>query len=158
MLRSFVGNIIQNLSSAIDSFITYIQRLNSSQLQLSRTRTWGPKEVLIHIVFWHEQYCKILRALSLGEKPAMLTGSFIQLNALAIEQNKHETTENLLSRLNIAEKELEGLYKKFNAKELKIAFKDGGKLRTLEEAIVRVTQHINSHHRQLLKVARFRIK
>lgn len=138
---------IDRLENTIKDLITYISGLAPERLELSRAKQWGPREVFIHIVFWHEQYVSITKALLARDRPRLLTGTFKQHNALAVERNKDVPVEVLIERLQQAQAELLPSYEA--AKNLRIAFKEGGKVRSYPEAIERIEQHIRSHLERL---------
>lgn len=137
------------LTNTINNFCNYIEKLPYSALEFSKKKQWGPREVLCHIVFWHEQYVSIITFLINNEKPLLLEGKFSDLNAYAVQLNKYETKESLLKRLQVAQKELHHLCINPGASKIKIQFKEGGKKRSLVEVITRIESHIRSHQRQL---------
>lgn len=120
------------LSNTIDAFIGYIQQLPAAALSPSPTTQWGPKEVLIHIVFWHEKYCAILRALLDDEPPELVHGTLKRQNALAVAQYSGEAIDHLLRRLRTANRQLEGLCGDPRAKSVRMTVKVDGKARLLE--------------------------
>lgn len=138
---------IDQLDGTIKDLSAYISCLSPTQLELSKTEKWAAREVFIHIVFWHEQYVSITKDLLRKEKPHLLTGSFKENNALAVEQNKDVPIKSLIERLQTAQSELLPLYDQ--ATTLRIAFKEGGKVRTYPDAIERIEQHIRSHLERL---------
>lgn len=138
---------IDKLDETIRDLTTYISSLSPKQLELSKREQWGAREVFIHIVFWHEQYASITKELLKKDKPCLLTGTFKENNALAVERNKDVPIEVLIERLQKAQAELLPSYDK--ARNLRIAFKEGGKVRSYPEAIERIEQHIRSHLERL---------
>lgn len=143
--------IVQKLESAISDFSEYMRMLPSENFALSKTVRWGPREVLCHIVFWHEQYCQIQSALLKGQKPQLVEGSFKENNELSVRLNKDESKETLLKRLTNAQNKLSLLCKDPQAKQIKIAFKAGGISRLLPDALIKIAGHIRSHQRQLIR-------
>ena len=144
-------DIIEKLSGAVDKFATYIKQLPPSALQLSNTPRWGAREVLIHLVFWHEYYVMLIHSLMIGDRPKLIQGTLKQQNVLAVEQNKHESIAVLLMRLHIAEKQLEVLYRNPRVKEIQLALRVGGKERTSMDMLAGVEAHIRNHQKQLIK-------
>lgn len=68
------------LDEAIDSFISFIRSLPGQTLEASRTERWGPREVLIHLVFWHEQYASIATAVAAKRPPKLHPGTIRDVN------------------------------------------------------------------------------
>ena len=144
--------ILKKLDRTINNFTLYMLKLPASSLYMQKSQTWSPHQVLIHIVFWHEQYCNIIHALLGDEKPILLQGSFKDSNAFAVEVNKNETRERLITRLKNAQEVLALLCKDKKSKKIYISFKEGGKKRSLLEALTKIEGHIRSHQRQLLRL------
>lgn len=142
---------IEKLSNAIANFSQYIRKLPILSLELSNSQEWGPKEVLIHLVAWHEYYISILHELLLGKKPELIKGTLKEQNKLAVEKNRDKSIESLLLRLKTAEEELKRIYSYPNAKKLHIALKVGGKARPLNEIIRLDVAHFRRHQQQLQK-------
>ncbi len=102
---------------------------------------------MFHLVFWHEQYVAIARALLEGERSRLVTGSFKQANARAVETNRADSINSLLARLAAAQAELSRGYPA--ASGLTIALKAGAKARPYDDAMARVKAHVREHLRKL---------
>lgn len=144
---------IERLTLAIDSFISYIRSLPEGKLQASPSTSWEAREVLVHLVFWHEQYASIIKAILSGKKPELLIGTFKELNAYAVEKNRTESISTLLKRLAEAQKDLERLTNKAATKNirLQLSFREGSKMWQFEEALDKIEKHIRGH---LIKLKR----
>ena len=140
---------IDRLDDTIQDLTTYMAGLAPEKLAPSQTSRWGALEVFIHIVFWHEQYALITRALLKDEPPPLLTGSHVDINARAVADNLDVSLPVLLERLQKAQAELFPLYDQ--AVELRMAFKDGWRARPYPQAIDVIEQHIRSHLERLKK-------
>ena len=140
---------IDSLDDTIKDLTAYMASLAPDQLETSKTNKWGAREVFIHIVFWHEQYASITKDLLRNGKPLLLTGSHVDINAFAVEQNIDVPIEVLIDRLHKAQADLSPLYD--SAINLRIAFKEGWKARAYPDAIELIEQHILSHLARLKK-------
>lgn len=146
-----MSQVLSILSTTTDAFADYIRKLPKSSLDFSPSIIYGPREVLIHLTYWQEHYNRIIKDILQGKKPQLSSLSFKELNALAIEKNKKESVDQLIKRLKIAQTKIEKLSRRIGFWQLKIAFKNGGKLRPLEEAFTKIEAHIRSHQRQLVR-------
>ena len=73
--EQLLSDLGDNISAAANFFMNVDENLFDGH-QTAR-------EVLSHLVFWHQEYCDISQALLLGEKPMLLAGSLALLNEQA---------------------------------------------------------------------------
>ncbi len=130
-----VMDVMDHLGRAVSDFASYISSLAAQELQLSKTPERGAREILFYLVFRHEQYVAIARALLEGEQSRLVTGSFKQANARAVETNRTDSITSLLARLAAAQAELSERCPVVSG--LIIAFKAGGKARSYDHAMGR---------------------
>jgi hypothetical protein len=64
---------------------------------------------LAQLVFWHERYVEVLRALMAGETPILIDGTQEMLNAAARHRYARESMIMLAQRLGELHRELDGL-------------------------------------------------
>ncbi|WP_324716669.1 DinB family protein [Carboxydochorda subterranea] len=137
------------LRAAVASFASYITGLPESFLQPGE---WGPREVLVHLVFWHETHAATIGALLRGEEPALPVGTFAQLNARAVRANADQPITRLIERLEAAQRELERLVVAAGGRDLPgIRTKAGAKPRDLRAALLRMEAHVRHHERKLAR-------
>lgn len=65
--------------------------------------------ILAQLVFWHERYVEVLRALTAGEPPNLIDGTFEMLNAAARHRYARDSMVALAQRLAELQKELDSL-------------------------------------------------
>src|SRR5271157_2169129 len=107
------------LDEAIDSFVNFTRSLPADALEGSKSDRWGPREVLIHLVFWHEQYARIGEDVAAKRQPVMLKGTFKELNRASVARNIHVPVGILIERWQSAHQRLVHLAKARNATHLK---------------------------------------
>jgi hypothetical protein len=100
---------IASLSEAVSSFRHLIRSLPESSLSPSTGAEWGPREVLIHLAFWHAVYASTLRALLDDRVPEMPVGTFKGLNAKSVRTNVTTPSDQLLASLETAQREIEAM-------------------------------------------------
>ena len=142
------------LNSTIASFIQYFRGLAPDALRPAPSAERGPREVLVHIVFWHEQYAAIAGALLCHQALPLQKGTFKQLNALAVKENSSCLIDELLRRLERAQYRLSELARSDNTVALHLSFREGSKLWPFEEAIDRIEKHIRGHQVKLRRRVR----
>jgi hypothetical protein len=97
---------IQELREAVDEFSRFIRDLPEAALL---DKAWGPREVLVHLVFWLESYVAQTEAILAGEPFKLLRGRFDDLNSQAIEASRGVAVDELLRRHQMASERLGSL-------------------------------------------------
>ena len=143
---------IGRLSSAVSSFMEFIHSLPAAKLEPATSETWGPREVLIHLVFWHEQYARIASDILGGKKREMLRGTFKQINAAAVSQNATATLADLLGRWGVAHEELFRISRWRQATRLKFSLREGSKEWPFLVLMRLAAGHILRHEEKLRKM------
>ena len=137
------------LDEAIASFVEFIHSLPADALALSKTDRWGPREVLIHLVFWHEQYARIGEDMAAKRQPVMLRGTFKELNRTAVAENNSVPVETLIERWDSAHKRFVHVAKMRNAHHLKFSLREKSKQWPMADIIRLAAGHIQNHQSDL---------
>ena len=139
-------NPTEKLAETVESFCHFIEELPREMLV---EQDWGPKEVLAHLLFYHEGYGQEIEA-QLADKPFDLPqGRFRDLNAQAAAASRGIPIDELLRRFRAADERLRRWYQTHNPETLPIEIKQGGKTWTLAELVPAIERHVGNHHRQL---------
>src|SRR5512136_1110826 len=95
------------LSQSIEAFCNFIEQLPSKSLE---EQDWGPREVLAHLVFYHELYVKLVEAAALKLPLVPLEGKYREINARAVADCRGCSVDQLVERLSFANRRLVELY------------------------------------------------
>jgi hypothetical protein len=147
-------NAIERLDQTIINFLTFINSIPADKLKPSLSAEWGAREIIIHLVFWHEQYVAILQEVVVGRNPKLLKGTFKETNHRAVKELLPIPISQLSTRFLRAQEQLRQVASTPQAKTLKFAFKEGGKVWPFEEALERIEKHIRTHLHTIQKLAR----
>lgn len=143
---------ITELRAAVDAFIDHMERRPEPRLTGGE---WGAREVLCHIVYWHETYVRIVRAMNAHESPVQREGSFKDFNRDSVSELGAEPVAEMLSRLRRAQRRLEvELLALPPATAINI--KVGSKPWPADEFPARIAGHLRGHLRQLRRGERRR--
>jgi hypothetical protein len=138
----------EKLYEAVDEFSRFIKELPGVALA---EKAWGPKEVLIHLVFWLESFVTQTEAILAKEPFEPLRGRFDDLNAQAIEANRDVPVDELLRRYQVACERLCDLAQTHDPESITLEIKKGSVLRTLTRLMAEEASHIRNHHQRLRK-------
>jgi len=137
------------LDQAILSFITFARSLPARMMEPSKTEHWGPREVLVHLVFWHEQYNQIAAAVAANQQPKLLPGTFKEINRLAVAQDISTPIEELVARWTRAQQALASTASTRGAERLKFSLRKGSKEWPLCDLVRLAAGHIENHETKL---------
>lgn len=102
------------------------------------------RQVLAHLVFWHREYVKIVRALADNRQPRYRIGTFHDMNKLAYAEFRHVSMTTLARYLIKLQNELSLARAHINP-AIRFPLKAGAAAHRLDEWIPQIDSHIQSH-------------
>lgn len=144
-----MANELERLKTTVEEFCRLIEELPKAK---TAEQEWGPKEVLAHLVFWHESYVAQIEASLAGKIYDRPQGRFSDLNAQAVARNRGIAIEKLIRRFQKADEKLRRLYRTHDPAAIVIEIKQGSKRWQLIDLIPAVEAHVRNHQRQLESV------
>ena len=137
---------IDRLAETVKAFCQFIERVPEAILV---EQEWGPKEVLAHLVYHHENYVAQVQAITSGISIPLPVGRFRDLNAQAIAASRGIPVAELLTRLRLADQRLRDLSRSCDIHEISITIKQGSKPWILAELLSAIESHIRNHQKEL---------
>jgi hypothetical protein len=149
--RSSTGDDIERLTRAVDDFCVWIESLPAEE---TRPKEWGPREILAHLVYWHEQYIAQSKAILSGSQYPAPSGRFIDINAKAAAKFQKFPIAKLTVRFRNANRRLCRLARGPSARKIAFSIKQGSKRWRLTDLIPAVEAHVRNHLRALKKASK----
>lgn len=115
------------LDRTIQSFAGFVGSLPAAKLRPSTSKSWGPREVLIHFVFWHEQCAQIASAIAYNKEPVLLKGTGRALNDAAVVREIDTPVDQLLQRWTRAPTCFSAVARSSRASEIRMSLRVGAK-------------------------------
>lgn len=112
------------------------------------------REVIAHLVFWHREYVRIAWALVEGCPPELRSGSFHELNALAVEECKGEPLPALATRLSRLQWQLDRALRRLPNIAANFPVKQGGGAWRAVDRLPSIESHIRNHVGRLKRASR----
>lgn len=110
------------------------------------TSEWTVKDVLCHIVFWHENYAANYQALAEHREP-QLPDSMSTINKRGVASLRKLTRKELFVRLGQANKSLK---KSIVDKQVsQMIYSKGGRTYETDQFLEMIARHIESHTKQV---------
>jgi hypothetical protein len=111
---------------------------------------WTAKDLLGHIVFWHESFAQNVCDIASGVKPRPLKGKLSDLNQQSVEEMRLYSIETLISRLEAAHRDIQENI--LNPRLEQIPYRKGSRDYTPEEHLEIVNRHISGHLKEIENV------
>jgi hypothetical protein len=112
---------------------------------------WTAKDVLAHIVMWHESFADNLVNLINGSELKLLKGLLYEINENGVKEYKKYTVEELLEKLKTAQNKINENIE--NKKIELIPYRKNSKRKyTKEEHLEIVYKHIKGHFYDIIKI------
>lgn len=113
---------------------------------------WTAKDILGHIVFWHESFARNVRDIVNDIKPTPLKGTYRDLNQRCLDEMRTKTVEDITKRLKTAHRIIRENI--LNPKLVSIPYKKGTRDYTPDEHLDIVNEHIKEHLKGIRKASR----
>lgn len=139
------------LDDAVEEFCRFVQSLGPDT---AAPQPWGPKQVLAHLAFYHELYVAQIEVLLAGAPVDLPRGRYSDLNAAAVQRYRDVPVDEIVSRLEFANRRLGELCIAADPEQIVVPIKAGVRPYRLTKLIPAVTSHFRNHLRQLRKQVR----
>ena len=144
---------IEELRATVDAFCRFVEGLPEAALV---EQEWRPKEVLAHLVFYHESYIAQVEALLTREPFEPPQGRFSDLNAQAVTASRGVPvadastglSPNLVRRFQAADERLCALHEAHDPTSIVLKIKQRAKPRTLAGLVPEIEAHVRNHRRK----------
>jgi hypothetical protein len=134
--------LLRRLSETVDGFCQMIEHLPARALL---EKPWGPRQVLCHLVYWHEIYVRQIEARQAHKGWLLPEGGFKELNAEAVASLASVGVPTLLARFRTANSRLCRLAMEPKSAGAHIQLKVDSKNWPLDEFLDQVEAHIRRH-------------
>jgi len=136
----------QEFSLFSQSLEHFISEVNNQKLTRMATDEWTVKDVLRHIVFWHENYAANYKA-QVEHTEVPLPEQMSTINKRGVALLKRCTKKELLERLDIAHK---SLFQSIVEKKIpSMTYSKGGRTYQTHEFLSMIARHFETHARQV---------
>jgi hypothetical protein len=141
--------LLARLESAVAELGDFYRSLDDMSFLASTS--WTARDVVVHIVFWHESFARNVSDLANGVKPKPLKGTYAQLAQRGAEAFADLSIDELLGRLSDAQKTVAASIS--NPRITLIPYKVGSRSYAPAEHLSVVTDHIRDHLKKLRNAA-----
>ena len=123
---------------------------------------WSPRQVLAHVVWWHERYLKVLSAKIDGRARPKLAGTLDDINVAGVAAYGGRSIDDLADTLRAKEHALESLLSVLfelpaaQRARLRILTRDGSTPVDLDGLVKRITGHLHGHARDIREASKAR--
>ena len=147
MSKETIQANLSNLQESIQNLTAFFEQ--DLDFQQMVYELWNAKDILGHLVFWHESFARNIRDLGEGVKPTPLKGKLSEVNQQSVTTTAPASIRTLLNRLQAAQNIIEKYI--FDETIDLIPYKRGSRSYSRQEHLQVVSGHINKHLRDLRK-------
>jgi len=140
------AELLGRLSATVDGFCQRIEHLPARALL---EKPWGPRQVLSHLVYWHETYVRQIEARQAHKGWLLPEDGFKELNAEAVASLASVGVPTLLARFRTANRRLCRLAMEPESASAHIQLKVDSKNWPLDEFLDQVEAHIRRHGEEI---------
>lgn len=133
--------LLARLSETVEQVVGFYESIGDFDVLVNST--WTARDVLVHVVFWHESFARNVDALAKGVKPSPLKGTYAQLSERASLESEGQTVGELLERLTGAQRTIERSI--LDPRIISIPYKVGSRPYTPSEHLGVVNEHVSGH-------------
>jgi hypothetical protein len=112
------------------------------------------REVLSHLVFWHQEYAAIIESLAGGRQPVLRRGAFADLNAQATRTYQTVSLRDLAHRLLSTQDRLDVALRRLPDWSMNFPVKEGGRFWSVSDRVAAIESHIRNHVYRLRRIQR----
>jgi hypothetical protein len=141
---------VVRLQTTVENFCAWIESLPEREM---RAREWGPREVLAHLVYWHEWYLAQSEAILAGRTFPLPSGRFRDLNAAAAAKYRNVLPSTLTRRFRATNRRLSRLAMEHNPDKIVFRIKADSKPWKLADLIPAAEAHVRNHLYALKKAS-----
>lgn len=134
------------LDAAVQDAIAYFR---AADAPASQTEEWGPREVLAHLLFWHDFVIGALEAAARGELQPRPVGPQPEINGKAVEQYRDTPLEEQLAHLAASQQTLQARFLALPDPNVIVMQRATGEMASAVQTVGNWTRHIRSHLAEL---------
>jgi hypothetical protein len=142
--------LLKQLNETISQLFEVYQTLANPELAVYEE--WTAKDILGHIVFWHESFARNVRDIVNDFEPTPLKGKYSDLNQRCFDDMRTKTVDDLTKRLEAAHKVIRENI--LDPKLVLIPYKKGSRDYTPDEHLDIVNEHIKEHMSGIREVSK----
>ncbi|UII77057.1 hypothetical protein LV716_04505 [Flagellimonas sp. HMM57] len=149
-MNNFEGDIkdsLKRLNETIEDVYLFFSKEYDYSKRINTL--WSAKDILGHLVFWHESFERNLKCVATELKPNVLKGKLSDVNKQSVDSMRDVDIATLLDRFGKAQRSIQRHI--FNTSVQYIPYKQGSRDYTRLEHLQIVDAHIKKHLKQLKK-------
>ena len=133
--------LLKRLNETVSQLFDVYQNMANPEIAIYED--WTAKDILGHIVFWHESFARNVRDIVNDVEPTPLKGKYSDLNQRCFNEMRAQTIKDITKRLEAAHRAIQENI--LDAKLVLIPYKKGSRDYTPEEHLDMVNEHIKEH-------------
>jgi|YelNatPaOPRAMG01_1025707.scaffolds.fasta_scaffold03048_2 hypothetical protein len=144
-----IDEVIKTLDQTVAEAVEFFKQADENLADGYQTA----RDVISHLVYQHEYYLEILKAVAAGKEPQLLEGTLKEINAEATRKFADVPIQELADRLAEIHKEFNATLKKLPNFDIEFPFKQGGRFWSVSSRLIAMESHIRNHIKRQRRAA-----
>lgn len=142
--------LLKQLNETVSQLFDAYQNMGNPEIIIYEG--WTAKDILGHIVFWHESFARNVRDIVNDTKPTPLKGKYSDLTQRCFDEMSTKTVEEIIMKLEAAHRVIQENI--LDPKLVLIPYKKGSRDYTPDEHLDIVNEHIKEHLSDIRKASK----
>ena len=142
-----LDHLVAALGKAVEDGLAYFSGLGSRSEP--QTGDWGPREVLGHMVFWHQAAVEGIESVASGGSPSRILEPTDDLNDRAVAAMSGLGTTEVMRQMRELQPRLEDAIHSLPDPEAAVQIRRDGSEQSASEKLTILTHHWNEHVAEL---------
>ena len=139
--------LIGAADSAVESGLTYFEGPGAESEV--RVETWSPREVLCHMVYWHQATAEGIESVASGGPPYRIYASTDEMNARAVGRCSGKNVSQLSGEVRGFHERLVNGARSMSDPDATVLIRGDGAETSAVQRLQRILEHWNGHVKQL---------
>jgi hypothetical protein len=138
-----IDSLISELESAVEESLAYFAGQGAATEE--KIDIWTPREVLCHVIFWHQATAEGMESVASGGEPYRVRASTDEMNARAVGRASGKSVDTLVQEARAVQARLVAAARKVSDPEAVVLVRGDGSSMSTIERLELIPRHWKAH-------------
>ena len=145
-----IETLISSLDETVKTGLAYFESNADSE---DRVGIWTPREVLCHMIYWHQATVEGMETVASGGEPHRIYASTDEMNARAVGRASGKSVPQLIEELRPLQERLVSAARSMSDPNTTVLIRGNGSELSAAQRLELITSHWNEHLKELRDIA-----
>jgi hypothetical protein len=141
-----IDTLIKEVEDAVQESLSYFEGAAGSELRID---IWTPREVLCHMIYWHEATTEGMESVAAGGDPYRIYASTDEMNARAVGRASGKSVPQFIEQAQQLQDRLVSAARAMPDPNVTVLVRGDGSEATAVQRLERIANHWRKHIREL---------